>query len=293
MTNGKKLFFLLLLLSAFVQGVRAQEYITVYAESDSQEDWMKYNGQEVGKFTINNRTLYKDGSWNTLCLPFDLTIWGSMLNDGEARTLESSSFANGTLTLNFSEPVDELKAGVPYIIKWSSDADLTYLDFGTVTLNTSLNPVHTDCVDFVGNYSPVNLAANDNTKLYLGTNSTLYYPTKDRTIGICRAYFELNGLVAGEKISEARAIVMNFNEETSGIVDMDFKSACRESENSNRFQHGWFTLDGRSLNGKPTECGIYIHNGMKVVIRQGENRTVLNSLAPEQVINESEKEVVK
>lgn len=293
MTNGKKLFFLLLLLSAFVQGVRAQEYITVYAEYDTQEDWMQYNGKQVENFTIHNRTLYKDGSWNTLCLPFNLTIQGSVLNEGEARTLTSSSFANGTLTLNFSEPVDELKAGVPYIIKWNTDADLEKLNFGTVTLNTSLNPVATDCVDFVGNYTAVSLVANDRTKLYLGTNNTVYFPQKDRTIGLCRAYFELKNLIAGEKINEARAFVMNFSNETSGIVDMDFKSACRESENSNRFQHGWFTLDGRSLNGKPTECGIYIHNGMKVVIRQGENRTVLNSLAPEQVINESEKEVVK
>ncbi len=293
MIRRKKLLFALLLLSAFVQGVGAQENITVYADNDTQEDWMQYNGQQVGNFTINNRTLYKDGSWNTLCLPFNLTIQGSVLNEGEARTLTSSSFANGTLTLNFSEPVDELKAGVPYIIKWNSDADLEYLDFGTVTLNTSLNPVATDCVDFMGNYTAVSLVANDRTKLYLGTNNTVYFPQKNRIIGLCRAYFELKDLIAGEKINEARAFVMNFSNETSGIVDMDFKSACRESENSNRFQHGWFTLDGRSLNGKPTECGIYIHNGMKVVIRQGENRTVLNSLAPEQVINESEKEVVK
>ena len=293
MIRRKKLLFALLLLSAFVQGVGAQESITVYADNDTQEDWMQYNGQQVGNFTINNRTLYKDGSWNTLCLPFSLTIQGSVLNEGEARTLTSSSFANGTLTLNFSEPVDELKAGVPYIIKWNTDADLENLNFGTVTLNTSLNPVATDCVDFVGNYTAVSLVANDRTKLYLGTNNTVYFPQKDRTIGLCRAYFELKDLIAGEKINEARAFVMNFSNETSGIVDMDFKSACRESENSNRLQQGWFTLDGRSLNGKPTECGIYIHNGMKVVIRQGDNRTGLNSLAPEQVIYESEKEVVK
>ena len=68
---------------------------------------------------------------------------------------------------------------------------------------------------------------------------------------------------------------MNFNEETSGIVDLDVKSVCWESE-----KHGWFTLDGCRLNGKPTECGIYIHNGKKVVVRQG-------------FVNESEKEVLK
>ena len=29
----------------------------------------------------------------------------------------------------------------------------------------------------------------------------------------------------------------------------------------------WFTLDGRRLSGMPRQCGIYINNGRKVVIR--------------------------
>ena len=30
---------------------------------------------------------------------------------------------------------------------------------------------------------------------------------------------------------------------------------------------GWYTLDGRKLNAKPTTKGLYIHNGLKVVIK--------------------------
>ncbi len=29
----------------------------------------------------------------------------------------------------------------------------------------------------------------------------------------------------------------------------------------------WYTLDGRRLEGKPTQCGVYIHKGKKVVIK--------------------------
>ena len=29
----------------------------------------------------------------------------------------------------------------------------------------------------------------------------------------------------------------------------------------------WFTLDGRMLQGKPTQKGLYIKNGSKIVIR--------------------------
>ena len=30
---------------------------------------------------------------------------------------------------------------------------------------------------------------------------------------------------------------------------------------------GWHTLDGRSLSGKPTRKGLYIHNGKTVVVK--------------------------
>ena len=30
---------------------------------------------------------------------------------------------------------------------------------------------------------------------------------------------------------------------------------------------GWYTIDGRRLNGKPTRSGVYINNGVKVVIK--------------------------
>jgi hypothetical protein len=29
----------------------------------------------------------------------------------------------------------------------------------------------------------------------------------------------------------------------------------------------WYTIDGRRLNGEPTQRGIYIHNGQKFVVK--------------------------
>ena len=76
---------------------------------------------------LRGRALYKDGSWNTLTLPFDVDLSGSPLDGAEARTLNSSSFDNtdGTLTLNFGEPVTTLQAGTPYMIKWGGFYDIS------------------------------------------------------------------------------------------------------------------------------------------------------------------------
>ena len=51
-----------------------------------------YTGGKVNKLTLSGRTLYKDGSWNTLCLPFNVTISGSVLA-GDGVTVQT---LNGT-----------------------------------------------------------------------------------------------------------------------------------------------------------------------------------------------------
>ena len=55
----------------------------------------------VANVTLTGRTLYKDGAWNTICLPFDVTIAGSPLAGATARPLTSASIEGTTLTLTF------------------------------------------------------------------------------------------------------------------------------------------------------------------------------------------------
>lgn len=84
--------------------------------------------------TLNARTLYKDGHWNTLCLPFDvdLTDPTSPLFGATAKTLTGASFdvSTGVLALNFEkttgtssnhwEVKDYMYAGTPYLVKWDT-----------------------------------------------------------------------------------------------------------------------------------------------------------------------------
>ena len=83
------------------------------------------NGKEKS-VQLAGRTLYRDGDWNTLCLPFDVTIVGSPLDGADVRKLSSGSLDDGTLTLNFTEKdaVTAIEAGKPYIIKWGTRPDL-------------------------------------------------------------------------------------------------------------------------------------------------------------------------
>ena len=218
--------------------------------------------------TLTDRTLYKDGNWNTLCLPFDLALEGSALDGAEARTLSEATFNAGTLTLNFSEPVSELTAGTPYILRWKdASADLVSPVFSGVTINatasTGITPglisgtTGDGCVTFCGIYDPVEISPEgDNTKLYFSTGNTLYWPNGAMTINPFRAYLQLNGTAA-----QTRSIVLNIGGETTSISLTPDPSPVGEGSDD------WYDMGGRKLDGKPAQPGIYIHAGRKVMIK--------------------------
>ena len=242
------------------------------ADNASALELLKAIPENVGAYSIrlNGRTLYTDNSWNTLCLPFDLSadqLAASPLADADIRTLSNASFSNSTLKLDF-EAATTIEAGKPYIIKWTSGSDIANPSFTDVTINDATTPVETKYVDFVGTYSPIDIFTEDKTNLYLGANDKLYYPTGEDSfiINSFRAFFQLKeGLVAGELTSTEtdqqpiRAFVLNFGEET-GIREISTPSNPSNSSNP------YFTLDGRRL-GKPSSSGLYIHNGRKVLIK--------------------------
>ena len=264
-------------LSGFAAETTLQPCLALADAADNTAAITDHAGQTLA-VALSGRTLYKDGSWNTLCLPFDVsTASGTLSGDNvQAMTLNTttSNFADGTLTLNFDDATT-IPAGTPFIIKWDeSGTDITNPVFEGVTVSNATK--HDATVEvvltFTGTYAPVTIAdGGDNTKLYLGSANTLYYPTKAMTIGCHRAYFQLaEGITAGEPVSgsnanQIRAFNLNFgDDEATGIVSAEANSSLSTLHSS---LSEWYTLDGCKLDGQPTAKGLYIHNGKKVVIK--------------------------
>ena len=252
--------------------------------------------------TLQGRTLYKDGKWNTLCLPFDVTIAGSVL-DGEGvdvRTLSSSDFSNGTLTLTFTPAPGEtgavttLEAGKPYIIKWTKpEGYVPYADpatdseayaawlaaatdkrdihdpvFSGVTVSNASTTQTFDNgrVQFIGTYGPTDIYSAEKDNLYLGADNTLYYPwgegMTEYLVNAFRAYFHVSDAPA------VRQFVLNFGDgsEESGIISISKESGNQGNNPEFLNSLDYYTLDGVRLDAKPTKKGLYIHGGRKVVI---------------------------
>lgn len=228
-----------------------------------------WNGFEAN-VTLANRTLYKDGAWNTLCLPFDVTIADSPLSgdDVQAMTLNTatSEVSGKKLTLNFDvvSPSGEqgglIPAGTPFIIKWDNTGEtITNPVFSGVTIdNSASTEVSFPGGKFVGTYASTTFENENKSILLLGANNKLFYPVSGARIGAQRAYFSLTPSPSPGGEGSVKEIVLNFGEEeeTTGI-----------NVNVNTNNDAWYDLSGRKIaNGqRPTAKGLYIHNGRKIL----------------------------
>jgi hypothetical protein len=93
----------------------------------------------------------------------------------------------------------------------------------------------------------------------MGSENTLYYPTADAGIGALRAYFKI-GNDSPLLSRQLRTFNINFGDgKVTGILDISSKT----EDNSDT----WYTLSGMKLQDKPTQKGIYINNGKKIIIK--------------------------
>lgn len=113
----------------------------------------------------------------------------------------------------------------------------------------------TTVADFVPVMNPTNLTGGDKTVLFVKGGNTLTYPSGNGNINGFRAYFQLKG----EAASLARAFRMSFDDDATGIVTVLSGEPTTAS--------GTYTLDGRCIEGQPTQKGVYIVNGKKTIIK--------------------------
>ena len=225
---------------------------------------------------LSGRTLYKDGKWNTICLPFDVDLtdpacplygatvmelnvadnWAMVDSEWQIDNVNGTTqtgLVDGTLNLFFKETTS-ITAGTPYIIKWASGENITDPVFTGVTIDNTNRDVDFTGGSFKGTYARMSWDTQNKSILFVGDNNNLHWPEEGAGLGACRAYFEL---ADGQ---HAREFVLNFGEgEKTEIVEIDNGQLT--------IDNSWYDLNGRKLNGKPTKKGLYIVNGRKVVIK--------------------------
>jgi hypothetical protein len=268
----------------------AIEFCAVYVgceincESETENYWsMGWAHATAGKYAVvnlKNRTLYKDGYWNSLTLPFNISkekLATTCLAGADIRTYKSASWDGGNkeLTITFSATNDgEIKAGVPCLIRWGTPNDApggtienpmftnVSVDLWTQdVLNAGTNPYETvsNGLRFNGQIGPVELTSTTRA-FVLGAGNKLYKPSQQMWVYATHAYF---AYTKKSGIDLTRSITVELgdgNQETIYIENITVEDNDRES-----YMEGIFTLDGQRLDAP--RKGINIINGKKVVIQ--------------------------
>jgi hypothetical protein len=242
--------------------------MTLDSDADNTSVINAFNGKQA-HVTLANRTLYQDNTWNTICLPFDMTLAevdASPLAGGDVRTLtDNITVENESVTLNFTAEGEALTTwggntffgGVPYIVKWASGSGIVNPEFANVTITADKYYVGDNTkVKFEGTYAPIDFAAEEKSILFIGADNKFNYPLAGAKIGAMRGYFELIGYTAGE--GNGVKIFTNLDDDdATGIANLN---EVKDSSN-------WYDISGRKLAGKPSVKGIYVNGGRKVTIK--------------------------
>ena len=165
-------------------------------DTDNTDLIAHYAGKKAN-VTLGGRRFYKNGSWNSLTLPFDLDDFaGTPLEGASVRELKSVECSGNTMTLKFSA-VASIKAHRPYIVRWDEGDDALSPVFSGVTIQdgspvkVTMSNGNEEVIAFVGVYDPLTLKANDRNKLFFGNDSRLYWPSEDVPVYADFAYFQL------------------------------------------------------------------------------------------------------
>lgn len=224
--------------------------------------FLNENGDNIVKTAENvnvtlKRTFFHDNAWNTLCLPFDVDAnkVATAFAGAEIREIDPNKCTANTIQF---VPATEIKAGVPYIIKWNenvAEAKPFEKTFEGVTLIAEPKPVKVNNdITFTGFYNKTTADKLGESVAAIGAENKLFKVTSGEMKGF-RAAFVLNSN------AQPSAIKLVIDGTATGIEDLVIDGVKANGRVYNL--NGQYL--GNSLNG--LQPGLYIQNGKKIVVK--------------------------
>ena len=248
--------------------------------------------------TIEGRTLVAN-DWNVLVLPFDITPYEFTQAIGGYAIFNTLTNANATNnTVKFSLELANLPANKPFLVKplaavnfEDADNDGDELEHDPIVFTKKIVsgiPTKDDVanVKFIGTYETKDIELFDGTAdaygyvdgdagkqisfLAIDTetpgakaawyNATNKAGTKSykkfTNFAATKAYLDFRG----SSLSRPTIIVEEADGSTTAISAITSEGVAVKAE-------GWYTIDGMKLNAAPTQKGVYINNGKKIVVK--------------------------
>lgn len=234
----------------FINPVPSLEISDTDFEADAK---IKEYDQTAVHFKLK-RSFVADDTWYTICLPFNVAQ-KQLVEVFGGENVELRTFHHMEGMVMYFKPVDDLAAGVPYLIKPNKNLD--NLLFENVKIDMAAQPnlrVGADGYFMQGTYQATVLNP-DGTNLFLGDNNTFFRPSEnDHRMKGTRVYFIIPRKAVGK--------VLSYDTETivDGIVDVEVNSQSNSQKVYNI--NGVYVGD----NLQNLTPGVYIVSGKKVVV---------------------------
>lgn len=202
------------------------------------------------------RTFYKDGEWNTLCLPFAVADAKTAFDGAELREVDTQNSHDNTIVFKKATAIE---AGKPYLIKWansSSAAVNVEKKFEGVTLVAAATPVvvKEGGISFNGFYKMTEASELGAFVAAIGAGNKLFKVTEGKMKGFRAAFVLSSG-------AEATKFNVVIDGTATGIEDLVIDGVKANGRVYNL--NGLYV--GNSLNG--LQPGLYIQNGKKIVVK--------------------------
>lgn len=207
--------------------------------------------------TVECYLLPMSQEYGSVNLPYDVVLpEGATAYAITATNVTEGSNANTATLTEIAKAGEIVKANTPMLIRRSESTTQLF------ALNQSTGEAKTATTNMLKGTQDI---AIDNKDSYyvLGINNTAISPdvrgklgfwrSTYNKIGNWRAYLDL------ETPSNAKGFVLSLDDSTTASI-----SQIETAED--RIKTPWYTLDGRVLGGMPSQRGIYIHNGKKIII---------------------------
>ena len=220
--------------------------------------------------TFGDFTMYAE-KWYAMVLPFETSVAEVSQKFGYA-IVDLLNTDNNQNAVSFKLHMQEIAANTPFIIKVYKQMDMNDVVFEDKTV---VNPAAADLVKtdlfgntFTGTYSAKNadwLAGQDYLFSVSETKNT-YGPAANGATPAATSY--LNPVCA--YITYKNAQNANSHEAILYIEEPDGSTTAIREVNGQVVEgdvNGWYTINGVKLETVPTQKGIYINNGKKIVIK--------------------------
>jgi len=248
------------------------DYATIVAHAgETQNVTLKItprNSREVPAGTVHK---WAAQTWQTMVLPFEVSVadLSQALGYAIVNRVDAENTTEGNV--QFKLEMDKIPANEPFCVKTSKaiadDYVATFPNAVKIVAPASEYP----SVDagmgykFVGAYKTMTITKENPTYSFLRGDiakwARITNPTSTNTWNVVPfdAYIDLTGADA------SREITFTFQELDGSTTAIKAVEASVESGNT--VKEGWYNLSGMKLEGAPTQKGVYINNGKKVVIK--------------------------